>query len=391
MSSDFDESIGLITRMNKREFDHHIQTFSDGQQMLDTMLHLIGVMTHSDGGIKKTKGKSKGKKDKSKFCFDYINSSSMAVMIKHLITLKFQTTVDTMMTIVTKVDKVKNCLIYALLDYAMTLSNNSDGAIITENTIKLLKTTNLWIDTDKIDIIITIVNHFSPYFVNTRSIAMILANYPNLDHSRISIIVDNPDITPDYYYQQHLDTLNQKITKCQRGKNVDYFSNLDDILQEGPNYIVDGRNIFYDTAIANTTGGDKETVSNTGELQKKVSSDKMLNYVWKDHHMINTDKINAFINQYKDHHLVLVFYHIHRRVLKDLADKYQADSNFNVDFVFTKNGIDDDRTSLYLWLKNNNNILFSIDHFDDHVKHFHDDKFWYPYWKHHYHMMVRTY
>ena len=107
--------------------------------------------------------------------------------------------------------------------------------------------------------------------------------------------------------------------------------------------------------------------------------------------MINTDKINAFINQYKDHHLVLVFYHIHRRVLKDLADKYQADSNFNVDFVFTKNGIDDDRTSLYLWLKNNNNILFSIDHFDDHVKHFHDDKFWYPYWKHHYHMMVRTY
>ena len=92
-------------------------------------------------------------------------------------------------------------------------------------------------------------------------------------------------------------------------KVTSYFGELNQTLQDGCNYIVDGRNMFFDTA---TKGGDKKERSNPDT-----------DYLWKDKHMININKLDSFIHRYKDNHLIIVFYHKHASILSEIVDKYR--------------------------------------------------------------------
>jgi hypothetical protein len=362
----FEDYYDRIVCMNKQQFDHFIVSFDESELLLNILINYIRiketVSSHDTVGVKKKKK-----------IIDYINSSSMAVMIKHLINLEYQSTLYTLMSIVKKVDKMKGCLIYSLLDYAITLDDLKVGSILTEYAITQIDLNELWIDEDKIEMVIHNVNHFAPYFTNPKELATILSKFPHLDHSSIGIITNIPDINTALVYQTNLDILSKMIVKI-KGTNVgSYFNELNDTLQDDSNYIVDGRNMFFDTAIKNGTKGSH-------------SSDA--DYVWKDKNMINIKKFESFIHNHKDKHLVIVFYHIHRHVLNDIVEKYRTISNFNVDFVFTKPGIDDDKTSLYLWMKSSHNYLFTSDQFHDHVKNFHNSQFWYSFWQYHYNSKV---
>lgn len=358
----FEDYYERIVCMNKQQFDHFIVSFDDPELLLNVLINYIRikdtVSSHETIGVKK----------KKKFV-DYINSSSIAVMIKHLINLEYQSTLCTIMSIVKKVDKIKGCLIYNLMDYAITLDDLKVGAIITEYAITQINLNELWIDEDKIELVTQNVNHFAPYFSNPKELATILSKFPHLNHSGMSVVTDNIEIEPSAIYSSHLDILNKKIVKINGTKTASYFDELNRILQDGCNYIVDGRNMFFDTAIKDG---------------KKGSHEPDADYLWKDKHMINIDKLDSFIHLHKEKHLVIVFYHIHQHVLSDIVEKYQATSNFNVDFVFTKSGIDDDKTSLYLWMKSSQNCLFTSDQFHDHVKNFHNSQFWYSFWQYHY-------
>jgi len=356
-----------IVCMNKQQFDHFIVSFVDPELLLCVLINYIRIKdtisSHESVGVKKKKK-----------IVDYINSSSMAVMIKHLISLEYQSTFFTLMSIVKKIDKVKGCLIYSLLEYAMILDDTKVGSMFTEYAITQIGHSDLWIDESKIEMMTRNVNHFASYFSNPKEIATILSKFPNLDHSSISIISSIPSINPESMYQTNLDTLSKMIIKIKGTKTSSYFTELNDILHGDSNYIVDGRNVFFDTA-TKTSG-------------TKSSSSPSEDYRWKDKHMINIDKLDSFIHLHKEKHLVIVFYHIHQHVLSDIVEKYQTTSNFNVDFVFTKPGIDDDKTSLYLWMKSSQNYLFTSDQFHDHVKNFHNSQFWYSFWQYHYNSMV---
>jgi hypothetical protein len=363
----YEDYYDRIVCMNKQQFDHFIVSFEDPELLLCILINYIRiketVSSHDTVGVKKKKK-----------IIDYINSSSISVMIKHLINLEYQSTLYTIMSIVKKVDKMKGCLIYSLLDYAITLDDLKVGAIITEYAVTQIDLNELWIDEDKIEMVTHNVNHFTPYFSNPKILASILSKFPHLDHSSISIITSIPGINPASMYQTNLDTLSKMIVKTNGTKSGSYFSGLDQILRCGSNYIVDGRNMFFDTATK--TGAAKSSSSPTDD------------YRWKDKHMINIDKLDSFIHHHMDKHLVIVFYHIHRHVLANIVEKYRTTSNFNVDFVFTTPGIDDDKTSLYLWLKSSQNYLFTSDQFHDHVKNFHNSQFWYSFWQYHYNSRV---
>ena len=361
-----------IISMNKQQFDHYIMSFDDAVLLLNVIINFIR--------IKETyTGKEKVGVKKKKKIIDYINSSSIAVMIKKIIELKHQTTVCTIMSIVSKVDKIKNCLLYSLFDYAVSLDNVSDSAIIVENTIGLFQSKKLWIEDDKIDMITSCVNRYHTYFINQKNVVHTLAQYPNIVHSDIEMFALYPTINPTFYYQKNLEILNQMITQYQNKKYKNYFKSVSSVLHSGTNYIVDGRNMFFDTAVLDKTDSSDSSSdeSGGGDVETKP-------YLWEKSNMINLKKVESFIQRFKEQHLVIVFYNNHMSVLNGIVEKYRADSSFNVDFVFTKNGIDDDKTSLFLWMSNSNNLLFTNDQFNDHVKKFHDDKFWYPFWKYHY-------
>ena len=49
--------------MNKRDFDHHIQSFTDGSNLVSTILHLIGIINYGTRKVSDfTEFGSKGKK-----------------------------------------------------------------------------------------------------------------------------------------------------------------------------------------------------------------------------------------------------------------------------------------------------------------------------------------
>ena len=359
----FEDYYERIVCFNKQQFDHFIISFENPELLLNVLINYIRIKetisVDSSVGVKKKKK-----------IVDYINSSSMSVMVRHLIELGYQSTLYTLMSIIKKVDKVKGCLIYSLLEYAITLTDLKVGAVISEYAITQIDSNDLWIDEDRIQLVTIVANYFESYFSNPKSIALILSKFPHLDHSSIRIITDDKDINPSITYDINLDTLSKKIVKIKGSKITSYFRELNHVLQDGCNYIVDGRNMFFDTAVK----GDN----------KKARSNPDVDYLWKDKHMININKLDSFIHLYKEQHLVIVFYHKHATILSEIVEKYRTASNFNVDFVFTKPGIDDDKTSLYLWMKNSQNYLFTCDHFHDHVKNFHNSQFWYSFWQHHY-------
>lgn len=359
----FEDYYERIVCFNKQQFDHFIISFEDPELLLSVLINYIRIKetisVDSSVGVKKKKK-----------IVDYINSSSMSVMVRHLIELGYQSTLYTLMSIIKKVDKIKGCLIYSLIEYANTLDDLKVGASITEYAITQIDSNELWIDEDKIELITTSTNHFSSYFSNPKSIAIILSKFPHLDHSSITIISSSTDVCPRTTYDTNLDILSKKIIKMKGSKVTSYFREINQTLQDGCNYIVDGRNMFFDTAIKS---GDKKKRSNPDT-----------DYLWKDKHMININKLDSFIHRYKDNHLIIVFYHKHTSILSEIVEKYRTASNFNVDFVFTRHGIDDDKTSLYLWMNSSQNYLFTCDHFHDHVKNFHNSQFWYSFWQFHY-------
>ena len=358
----FEDYYERIVCMNKQQFDHFIVSFDDLELLLNVLINYIRIKetisVDSSVGVKKKKK-----------IVDYINSSSMSVMVRHLIEFGYQSTLYTLMSIIKKVDKIKGCLIYSLIEYANTLDDMKVGASITEYAITQIDSNELWIDEDKIELVTQNVNHFAPYFSNPKELATILSKFPHLDHSVMSVITDNSEIEPSAIYSSPLDILSKKIVKIKGSKTTSYFDELNQILQDDCNYIVDGRNMFFDTTIKDG---------------KKGSHELDANYLWKDKNMINIKKLESFIHLHKDKHLIIVFYYKHSSILTEIVEKYRATSNFNVDFVFTKAGIDDDKTSLYLWMKSSRNYLFTSDQFHDHVKNFHNSQFWYSFWQYHY-------
>ena len=234
----------------------------------------------------------------------------MSVMVRHLIELGYQSTLYTLMSIIKKVDKVKGCLIYSLLEYAITLTDLKVGAIISEYAITQIDSNDLWIDEDRIQLVTIVANYFESYFSNPKSVALILSKFPHIDHSSIRIITGDTGINPGITYNTNLNTLSKKIVNIKGNKTTHYFRELINVLQDGCNYIVDGRNMFFDTAVK----GD----------DKKARSNPDVDYLWKDKHMININKLDSFIHLYKEHHLVIVFYHKHATILSEIVEKYRT-------------------------------------------------------------------
>jgi len=360
--------------MNKQEFDHFIISIDDPELLLNIIINFIRIKdtyksldtSHNDGINKVKIGVKKKKK-----IIDYINSSSISVLIKHLGELKYQCSVLTIMSIISKITTIKNCLIYALLNYVYILEDTKIGTTLVEESFTLINKHNLWINDDNINFIEKVINEYSTYFINPYKIIKISSHLINLNFSNISIFENETSLIESTYHN-NLQILYNMINNSHKNKQLKYFQSLDNFLSNDKiNHIVDGHNIFYDTT----------------EKREEGLTDKQ-KYVWYNYHMINMDKLDYFINKYKNEHVILVFYQSHQDVLKNIRLKYELDPEFNTKFLFTKKGIDDDRISIYLWLKNINNVLHTYDQFHNHVKHFANNIYWYSLWRYHFEKQV---
>lgn len=362
-----DKSIGLVVCMNKREFDHHLPTFTNGKLLEDTIIHLVTYLDSVKDVVDMSSAKSSAmsssksgakKKGSSKSYMDYINSSSMSVMLKHLMALNHEISIDSLSIILKTIKIIKNCLIYTLLDYTECLSSLVNGGIVMEQIMMMIHQHDLWIPEDKIDDLIIKINRFSPYITHSNTIANILAKFPHLPHHQITICKDNAiegDVLKHLINQQMI-SLNKKMTKVQRKKWLnDYHS----VLQEDVNHIVDGHNVFFNLKCEKTN-------------------------------LIDIPKLITFIHQRKDDTLLFVFNSKHSDILKTITESYDTEINpdaktqhgvKNIRFIFTPRGKDDDLVSLSLWMNSVDNILYSKDMFDNHVKHFHDNQYWHSLWK----------
>ena len=370
----FEKYYEKIICMNKQEFDHFIISIDDPELLLNIIINFIRIKeTHKslDANHNDSINKIKIGVKKKKKIIDYINSSSMAVMIKRLGEMKYQCSALTIMSIINKIITIKNCLIYALLNYIYTLDDIKVSTLLVEESFTLINKHKLWINNDNINFIEKVINDYSTHFINPNKIIKISSYLINLNFSNISIFENESSII-NSTYSNNLQILYDMINSSHKNKQIKYFKSLDTFLSPDKiNHIVDGHNIFYDT-----------TEKKTDALTEKEK------YIWYDYHMINMDKLEYFIKKYKNEHVVLVFYQSHQEVLNDIIIKYESNPEFDTKFLFTKKGIDDDRISIYLWLKNINNILHTYDQFHNHVKHFANDIYWYSLWRYHFEKQV---
>ena len=101
------------------------------------------------------------------------------------------------------------------------------------------------------------------------------------------------------------------ITHHQNKKYKNYFKSVSSVSHSDTNYIVDGRNMFFDTAVLDKTdsSGSSSDESGGGDVETKP-------YLWEKSNMINLKKVESFIQRFKEQHLVIVFYNNHMSVLK---------------------------------------------------------------------------
>lgn len=357
-----DKSIESVIHMNKREFDHHIQSFTDGASLISTILHLIGIINYGTHKVSYSTGfGSKSKKNRVSSItenIDYINSSSISVMIKHLMCMNYEVHLYNIMTIISNIKVIKNCLIYALLDYTSYLSDKSDSGVLLEYIITLIHDNDLWIPEEHLELLEHKINLFSSYFINPKKVTKILAKYPHFNHYGVSLFtecgVSENDIST--IINQQLYSINKKMTKIQRKK---WLKDYQCYLNDGINHIIDGHNIFFNINFEKTN-------------------------------MIDLNMIKSFIDNHKTDNLLFVFNAKHKAILDTIVKSYDTTVNtdassqhgvMHIRFIFTPRGKDDDLVSLSLWMSNITNILHSKDMFDNHVKHFHNNQYWYSFWK----------
>tara|TARA_B100000575_G_scaffold170605_1_gene136548 strand:+ start:4508 stop:5515 length:1008 start_codon:yes stop_codon:yes gene_type:complete len=283
-----------------------------------------------------------------------LNCSTTTLLIRKMIQFDLNTYILEITKILKKLNKsktkIKTNLILLLIDTIKDIDNLSldkkliDSYIqfIIEWTLNKIIEFDLWIDIKKFEIIYQKINYY---------ISLNISEWTNTNYSKLLIF---PYIKSVFINNQ-INVLKNKLVNIEDNK---WLINYTYLLSNTSIHVVDGRNYFYDSKLENSN------FININKILKfiitKQKNNKMVYIIFNSKHeeLIN-EKKNAVLDTFKIDSLY--------------AKKY-------IKFIYSPRNVDDDVLSIYLWLSNIDNILFSNDQYHNYAKKIHDNLYWYGLW-----------
>lgn len=331
---------------------------------------------------------------------EYYFNSTLVLIMRKLIEFEYCIDSDSiikLMECVSANDKIKANTISEFIAY---LDKNTDS-ILNENmnlSVVVIHSAiignNLWISEETYVMFVSLMVKFidmelykGNMIITTilRCVNDIIARYPYFENIEVKSLIDKfiegcnhlGLIGLDCNYENMSSNLIGKlydnvITKPYRKSGLDslssYHTFIDRMNIGGKTLIIDGKNIFHDTA------GKERKYINIKGLRKYIISEKEKKY--SDH-------------EYKS--IYVVFYCEHYKVLEEhLKDLIEHKNHNSIEFcahlhiLLSPMKQNDDVLTLHLWLSGMNNYILTKDNFTDHAKSFHSDCYLYENWNYYY-------
>lgn len=288
-----------------------------------------------------------------------LNCSTITLLIKKMIQFDLNVYILEITKILKKLNKfktkIKTNLILLLIDTIIKIDNlNIDKKLIDsyiqfiiEWTLNKIIEFDLWIDIKKFEIMYQKINYY---------ITLNTSDWTDSNYSKLLIF---PYINSIFINNQ-INVLKNKLVNIEDNK---WLINYIYLLDDKPIHIVDGRNYFYDSKLKNSNFINIDKILKFIITRQKNNTMVYIIFNSKHEELIN-DKIKTNLDSFK-------------------KDSFKIDSLYvktYIKFIYSPRNVDDDILSIYLWLSNIDNILFSNDQYHNYAKKIHDNLYWYGLW-----------